>query len=48
MRWLWREDATGAVLEFLEDTPGMARAKVDEVESVGRVAEGEEAGPGPP
>ena len=36
VRWLWKEEATEAVLEFLEDTPvgsrssGMARAKVDE------------------
>ena len=54
VRWLWREDATEAVLEFLEDTPvgsrssGMARANVDERESVGQVSEGEEGGPGPP
>ena len=43
-----------AVLEFLEDTPigsrssEMARANVDERESVGQVSEGEEGGSGPP
>ena len=35
MRWLWGEDATGAVLEFLEDTRvgcrvSSGRARVDE------------------
>ena len=54
MRWLWEEDATEAVIEFLENTPvgsrssGMARARVDDRESVGQVPEGEEGGPGPP
>ena len=54
MRWVWKEDATEAVIEFLEDTPvgskssGMARAKLDDRESVGQVSEGEEGGPGPP
>ena len=38
VRWLWKEDATAAVLEFLEDMPvgfrssGMIRPKVDERE----------------
>ena len=38
MRWVWREEATEAVIEFLEDTlvgsrsSGMARAKVDDRE----------------
>ena len=42
------------MLGFLEDTPigsrssGMARASVDERESVGQVSEGEEGEPGPP
>ena len=51
---MWKEDATQAVIEFLEDTPvgprssGMARAKLGDRESVGRVSEGEEGGAGPP
>ena len=54
MRWVWEEGATEAVIEFLENTPvrsrssGMARAKLDDRESVGQVSEGEEGGPGPP
>ena len=54
MRWVWRKEATEAVIEFLEDTPvgsrssKMARAKADDRESVGQVSEGEEGGPGPP
>ena len=57
MRWVWREEATEAVIKFLEDTrvgsrsSGMARAKVDDRESVGQESEGEEGeegGPGPP
>ena len=42
------------MIEFLKDTPvgsrssGMARAKVDDRESVGQMSEGEEGGPGPP
>ena len=53
MRWVWREEATEAVIEFQEDTPvgsrssGTARAKVDDRKSVGQVLEGEEGGPGP-
>ena len=49
-RWLWEDDAVGAVVNFLESTrvgsrasAGMARARVDEV----RGEEGEEGGPGP-
>ena len=51
-RWLWKEEATEAVLEFLEDTPagsrssGMARAERNE--SVGQESEGEVGRPGPP
>ena len=54
MRWVWKEDVTEAVIEFLEDTPvgsrssRMARAKLGDRESVGQVSEGEEGGPGPP
>ena len=54
MRWVWRKEATEAVIEFLEGTPvgprssGMARAKVDDRESVGQASEGEEGGPGLP
>ena len=54
MRWVWREGATEAVIEFLEGTPvgsrssGMARAKLDDRGGVGQVSEGEEGGPGPP
>ena len=54
MGWVWKEDAVGAVIEFLEGTPvgsrssGMARAKLDDRESVGQVSEGEEGEPGPP
>ena len=42
------------MIKFLEDTrvgprsSGMARAKVDDRESVGQESEGEEGGPGPP
>ena len=42
-----------AVIEFLEDTPvgsrssGMARAKLNDRESVGQVSEREEGEPGP-
>ena len=55
VRKLWREGATTAVLEFLEDTSvgqwllaGVVRAP--RVEEVGEdeVPEGEEGGPGPP
>ena len=49
-RWLWKDDAVGAVVDFLESTrvgsrasAEMARARVDEV----RGEEGEEGGPGP-
>ena len=54
VRWLWKEDATEAVIEFLEDTPvgprssGMVRVSVDGRESVGQLSEGEEGGPSPP
>ena len=53
VRRLWKEDATEAVIEFLENTPagsrssGMARAKMDDRESVGQASEGESGGPGP-
>ena len=56
-RWLWERDATGAVLEFLENTrvgcrasAEAARARVDEDRDAGFVwgSEGEEGGPGPP
>ena len=43
---MWKKEATEAVLEFLEDTPGMARA--ERGESVGQELEGEEGRPGPP
>ena len=57
LRWLWKGDAVGAVVEFLENTrvgsrasAEMARARVDEerdgVEIPGQ--ESEEDGPGPP
>ena len=51
---MWKENATEAVVEFLEDTlvgsrsSGMARANADERECVGQVSEGEEGGPGLP
>ena len=52
LRWLWKDDAVGAVVEFLENTrvgsrasTEMARARVDE-DRDGQ--EGEEDGPGPP
>ena len=55
MRWLWKGEATRAVLEFLEDTRvgcgvSSGRAKVDEGRDVEEVpgSEGEEGGPGPP
>ena len=53
VRWLWRVDATEAVLEFLGDTnvgcrsSGVARVERDEAESVRQESECEE-GPGPP
>ena len=57
MRWLWKDDAVGAVVEFLEVTrvgsrasAAMARARVDEDRDGEEVLgqEGEEDGPGPP
>ena len=51
MRWVWREEATEAVIEFLEGTPvgsRPSRAKADDRESVGQAPEGEEGGPGSP
>ena len=55
MRKLWREGATGAVLEFLEDTSvgkrwsaGVARAPRGEEAGEGEISEGEEGGPRPP
>ena len=57
LRWLWKEEATESVLEFLESTrvvcrasAEVARARVDEDRGGGaaRGAEGEEGGPGPP
>ena len=57
LRWLWKRDATGAVLEFLESTrvgcrasAEAARARADEDRDEGFVwgSEGEEGGPGPP
>ena len=57
LRWLWKGDAVGAVVEFLGGTrvgsrasAGVARARVDEdrdgEEALGQ--ESEEDGPGPP
>ena len=57
LRWLWKDDAVGAVVEFLENTrvgcrasAEMARARVDEGrgEEDAWVSEGEEGGPGQP
>ena len=57
MRWLWKDDAVGAVVEFLEGTrvgsrasAAMARARVDEDRDGEEVLgqEGEEDGPDPP
>lgn len=55
VRWLWKEEATEAVLEDLEDTRVGCRmsseiAMVDEGRDEQEVpgSEGEEAGPGPP
>ena len=57
LRWLWKDDAVGAVVEFLEGTrvgsrasAERVRARVDE-DRDGEEAleqEGEEDGPGPP
>ena len=54
MRNLWREGATGAVLEFLEDTSGrwlsaggMRARRVEDV-GEGEMSEGEVGDPGPP
>ena len=57
LRWLWKGDAVGAMVEFLEDTgvgsrtsAELARARVDEdrdgEEVPGQESEGD--GPGPP
>ena len=49
--WLWEERATGAVLEFLEDTRVGCRtsARVIRLREEGdQEPEGEEGGPGPP
>ena len=55
VRNLWKERATEAMLEFLEDTPvgrwlpvGVARAPREEMAGEGAVSEGEEGRPGPP
>ena len=55
VRKLWKEGATGAVLEILEDTPvgrrlsaGMARAPRGNEVFEGEMTESEEDGPGPP
>ena len=57
MRWLWKGEAVGAVVEFLEGTrvgsrasAAMARARVDEDRDGEEVLgqESEEDGPGPP
>ena len=59
LRWLWKDDAVGAVVEFLENTrvgsrasAEMARARMDESrdEDEDEVPgqESEEDGPGPP
>ena len=55
VRKLWREGATRAVLEFLEDTSvgrwlsaGGTRAPRVEEAGEGEASEGEEGGPGPP
>ena len=57
LRWLWKDDAVGAVVDFLRNTrvgsrssAEMARARMDE-DREGRealVQESEEDGPGPP
>ena len=55
LRWLWKEEATEAVIEFLEDTRvgcrvSSRRALVDEDRGreEGPGQGGEEGGPGPP
>ena len=57
LRWLWKDDAVGAVVEFLENTrvgsrasAAMARARVDGDRNGDEVLgqEGEEDGPGSP
>ena len=55
VRKLWIEGATGADLEFLEDTSvgkwwsaGVGRAPRGEEAGEGEISEGEEGGPGPP
>ena len=55
VRWLWKEEATGAVLEFLEDTRvgcrvSSGRARGDEGRDEEEVpgSDNEEGGPGPP
>ena len=57
LRWLWKDDAVGAVVDFLESTRVGGRASVEMVRArVGEVrgseaawgSEGEEGGPGPP
>ena len=57
LRWLWREEATGAVLDFLESTrvgfrasAEMGRLEVDENrgEEDAWSSEGSEGGLGPP
>ena len=55
MRWLWKEEAIEAVIEFLEDTRAgcrvsSRRALVDEDRDQyeGPRQDGEEGGPGPP
>ena len=57
LRWLWKDDAVGAVVDLLEGTrvgsrasAEMARGRVDEVrgEEAAWGEEGEEGGPGLP
>ena len=53
MRRLWKEEATGAVLEFLVETSAgrwLSVARMPRVEEAGegKVSEGEEGGPGLP
>ena len=57
LRWLWKDDAVGAVVDFLESTrvgsrasAEMARARVDggRGDEAAWGSEGEEGGPGPP
>ena len=57
LRWLWKDDAVGAVVEFLENTrvgsrasAEMARDRMDEGRDEDEVPgqESEEDGPGPP